>query len=79
MGLRADERWRCQASGRTDGQLGDGNEGQDTNTPVDVSGLTNGVGHAISANALHARAFTTAGHVECWGSTFDDEEVRGDQ
>ena len=56
------------------GQLGDGNEGQDTNTPVDVSGLTNGV-TAISANALHACALTTAGHVECWGSTFDNEQA----
>ncbi len=56
------------------GQLGDGHEGENTSAPVDVSGLTSGVS-AISANALHACALTTAGDVECWGSTFDKEQA----
>lgn len=53
------------------GELGDGTF-SDRYSPVDVSGLTNGV-VAIAARQAHSCAITDNGGLMCWGSNFAGE------
>jgi alpha-tubulin suppressor-like RCC1 family protein len=58
-----------------DGELGDGTK-KDRVTPVDVTGLTNGV-TALAAGWRHTCALTTAGGVKCWGNNHDGQLGNG--
>ena len=53
------------------GQLGDGTN-VNRNTPVNVSGLSEGVA-AIAAGAEHTCALTTGGAIWCWGANFSGQ------
>lgn len=58
---------RCWGE-NSQGQLGNGIK-EDIRTPVDVTGLNNGV-KAITAGGDHTCVLTSAGGVQCWGTNY---------
>ena len=54
------------------GQIGDGTSGNVRTGPVDVSGLTSGVG-SVSPGNFSTCAALTAGGARCWGYNGDGE------
>lgn len=59
------------------GQLGDGTSGNESDTPVQVVGLSSGVS-AIAAGDGHTCAMTQTGEIYCWGGNGDGELGIGD-
>jgi len=57
------------------GELGNG-DNNESNVPVDVSGLSSGVS-AISAGLIHTCGLLTSGGVKCWGYNEDGELGNG--
>lgn len=57
------------------GQLGNGNTGGDSPTPVPVAQITDAV--AVAAGDSHACALRQGGAVSCWGNNFDGQIGNG--
>ncbi len=57
--------------GNHHGELGDGSR-RDSNTPVDVAGLTQGV-KAIASGWRHNCALMTDGGIKCWGNNHEGQ------
>jgi alpha-tubulin suppressor-like RCC1 family protein len=65
---------KCWGKNNT-GQLGNNSTTQ-SNTPVNVVGLSGGVS-AVAVDYLHTCAVTTSGGVKCWGYSIDGELGNG--